>query len=85
MNDHEQMIISALQYALPRRSYITSFTEDYIRRMLNGKVSHNFVDVCISDIQDHYAEMDRLDYGTAGQPDWNPLLNKLKSYKLTLE
>jgi len=70
MTPHEQMIISALRYALGRRSYIMSDTEDYIIEMLNqrvdirakkkpDKVSENFIQVCIQDIKDHYKDLDR--------------------------
>ena len=79
MTDHEQMIISALRYALGRRSYIMSCTEDYILKMLRGKVSENFVAVCIQDISEYYKEAERMKWDLKGSHDWKPLLEELKS------
>lgn len=80
MTPHEQMIISALRYALPRRSYIMSNTDEYICDMLEGKVSDNFIHVCVQDIEDHYKEIERLSSNQDGMHNWKPLLEKLKSY-----
>lgn len=71
MTEHEQMILSALRYALPRRSYIMSCTDEYIRKMLQGKVSKAFKDNCIRDIEDECK--DREKFGSTLQYDWNPL------------
>ena len=81
MTDHEMMIISALRYALPRRSYIMSCTDEYITDMLKGKVTENFLGVAIQDIEQHIkyeslpSKKSTLDY------DWNPLLKRLKLKK----
>lgn len=79
MNDHETMVISSLRYALGRRSYITSVTEDYIRKMLKkDKVSEGFLHVAIKDIEESQREVN-LGLGGFGLHDWNPLLTLLKN------
>lgn len=78
MNDHEVMIISALRYALPRRSYIMVVTEEYINDMLTREVSQNFISVLIQDIEDHYAWNNRNKVEDTLQHNWYPLLGKLK-------
>lgn len=85
MTEHEQMILSALRYALPknvgnygskfRRSYIMSCTDEYITKMLQGKVSEAFKDNCIRDIEDEYKDRDK--FGSTLQYDWIPLKERL--------
>jgi hypothetical protein len=78
MSDYETMIISALRYALPRRSYIMSMTDEYITKMLKKKVSNNFLHVAIRDIEDHYDWEKSI--GCNNDPiryDWMPLLKRL--------
>ena len=80
MNDHEQMIISSLRYALPRRSYIMSVTDEYIENMLKGEVSMQFVGVCIEDIEQYYRDVERVGespFESFGH-NWRPLLEMLK-------
>jgi hypothetical protein len=81
MTDHEMMIISALRYALSRRSYIMFCTEEYIVHMLKGKVSTNFIGVAIQDIEGHHDWNTRNKVDDRGQHNWKPLLEKLKSAK----
>ncbi len=80
MTDYEQMIISALRYALPRKSYIMSCTDDFITNMLKEKVSEAFIICCIKDIEDHYKEAERFKWNMQGTHDWKPLLNRLRDY-----
>lgn len=75
MTEHEQMILSALRYALPRRSYIMSCTDEYITKMLQGKVSEAFKDNCIRDIEDEYKDRDK--FGSTLQYDWISLKERL--------
>jgi hypothetical protein len=77
MKNHEVMIISALRYALDRRSYIMSCTEDYIRGMLKGEVSESFLKVCMDDIKTEMRDRVRLNTDTSGMHDWKPLLEEL--------
>lgn len=75
MTDHETIVISALRYALPRRSYIMSVTEDYIRNMKPQGYSKQFLIVAIEDIEEFQKKrpMDNL------QHDWVPLMEFLKA------
>jgi len=85
MTEHEQMILSALRYALGRRSYIMSCTDDYISKMLDDKVSQGFIDNCIRDIEDEYKDRARFDADSASigwLHDWNPLKEKLIKLKI---
>ena len=77
MTPTEQMVISALRYALDRRSYIMSVTEEYIREMLKGTVSENFLKVCIDDISYEIAERERLHTPNGGLHDWASLKEDL--------
>jgi len=77
MNNHEVMIISALRYALPRRSYIMAVTEEYILNMLRDKnVSKNFIEVAIKDIEE-YMEQNPYKDEVLGGHDWSNLLEVL--------
>ena len=78
MTTEEQMIISALRYALPRRSYIMSTTDEYIRKFIEKGVSEAFLTIAQKDIEDHYAEIERMKYDTQGMHDWKPLLEFIK-------
>lgn len=79
----EQMLISAVRYALGRRSYIVGVTCDYVAS-IRTKLSRQCIYILIRDIEE---EFDR--YHTAGQKmgmecdekDWNKLLEKLKEAK----
>lgn len=83
MTDHEMMIISALRYALCRKSYIMTVTEDYILEMLSKGVSDQFRKVAIEDIKTHYRDLERET--AAGvehlMHNWHSLLVKLEATK----
>ncbi len=81
MTDYEMMIISALRYALPRRSYIMSVTDEYITLMIKGAVSKNFIHVAIQDIEEHNDWNKRNKIIDTLQHNWNPLLERLKLIK----
>lgn len=73
MTTEEQMIISALRYALPRRSYIMSTTEEYIRKFIDKGVSEAFLTIAQKDIEDHCDEITKFKQDIPGMHDWNPL------------
>ena len=75
------MVISALRYALPRRSYIMSVTDEYITAMIEKKVSQNFIQVMIDDIEEHYDWNKKNHINDFLQHNWKPLLEKLKALK----
>lgn len=79
MSDLEMMIISALRYALPRRSYIMSCTEEYIVKMLKDKVSQNFIHVAIQDIKEYIEWNERNKIIDSMQHNWSSLLVILES------
>lgn len=81
MTDYEMMIISALRYALSRRSYIMSVTDEYITSMIKGAVSKNFIHVAIQDIEEHNDWNKRNKIIDTLQHNWNPLLERLKLIK----
>lgn len=83
MSDHEMMIISALRYALRRKSYIMGATEDYILEMLLKGVSDQFRHVAIEDIKTHYRDLEREEAGRFDGllHNWLPLLVKLEATK----
>lgn len=76
ITDYEHMLISALRYALGRRTYIVSLTTDYIARQI-PKLSGRCIDVMIHDIKNPY--------GGYGDPwdktDWMCLLEQLEERK----
>lgn len=70
--DTEQMIISALRYALPRKSYIMSSTEEYITKFIKGGVSEWFLNQVIMDIDDEENQRNRFEKDNL-QHDWSKL------------
>lgn len=79
--DREQMMISAMRYALGRRTYIVGFTCDYIKRYIPD-LSHNCKCIMIRDIK----EQERFGgYGDeCDKKDWMDLLEKLEEQHETI-
>ena len=74
ITNYEHMLISALRYALGRRTYIVSTTAEYIAREI-PKLSERCKNVMIQDIE----EQERFGYGDAcDKDDWMWLLGELK-------
>lgn len=73
MTDHEQMMISALRYALGRRSYIVGDTKRYISRYI-PEMSQHCKNVMIDDIKSQklFGYGDETDKAT-----WMVLLGEL--------
>lgn len=74
ITDYEHMLISALRYALGRRTYIVGMTAEYIENEL-PKLSDQCKTIMITDIERHrlfgyYDECDR--------EDWMRLLKRLR-------
>lgn len=78
----EQMLISALRYALPRKSYIMSDTEEFmIAYITKQKVSDWFLDQILRDIADE--ESQRHQFGESSlQHDWSKLKDIVNNYHL---
>lgn len=75
MTDYEQTLISALRYALGRRSYIVKVTTDYMAAEI-PKLSEHCKSVMIESIEDQK----KFGYGDAcDKEDWMSLLDKLKA------
>ena len=74
MTDYEQILVSALRYALGRRTYIVGFTVGYIIAEL-PKLSEYCKNIMIRDIE----EQECFGYGDEGdKQDWMRLLRMLK-------
>lgn len=74
MTDHEQMMISALRYALGRRSYVVGNTKDYISRHIQ-EMSQHCKNVMIDDIKNQKL----FGYGDeCDKADWMSLLGELR-------
>lgn len=74
ITNYEHMLISALRYALGRRTYIVSTTAEYIACEI-PKLSEQCKNVMIQDIE----EQERFGYGDAcDKVDWMRLLGELK-------
>lgn len=73
ISDYEHMLISALRYALGRRTYVVEITVDYIIKEL-PKLSERCKNIMIEDIErplgGYGDECDRV--------DWMRLLEELK-------
>ncbi|MGN0693748.1 MAG: hypothetical protein ACI4LK_02415 [Lentihominibacter sp.] len=66
MSDYEQMLVSALRYALGRRTYIVDLTVEYILNEL-PELSEHCINVMIQDIK----EQERFGYGDpCDESDW---------------
>ena len=72
ISDYEHMLISAMRYALGRRTYIVGMTTEYIENEL-PKLSDQCKDVMIKDIESQRNYGDECD-----REDWMQLLEKLK-------
>lgn len=74
MTDYERMMVSALRYALGRRTYIVKMTCNYIAAEI-PKLSDHCKAVMIKDIE----EQERFGYGDpCDKADWMRLLEQLK-------
>lgn len=72
ITNYEHMLISALRYALGRRTYIVELTCKYIEQQI-PMLSDRCKDVMIKDIKS------QRNYGYAGNgEDWMQLLEKLR-------
>ena len=72
ITDYEHMLISALRYALGRRTYIVELTCRYIEQQI-PMLSDRCKDVIIKDIESQNNYGDECD-----REDWVRLLEKLK-------
>ena len=72
ITDYEHMMISALRYAIGRRTYIVEITVNYILSEL-PKLSDPCKHVMIHDIENAYSLGDECDI-----QDWMRLLKELK-------
>lgn len=74
ISDYEHMLISALRYALGRRTYIVSMAVEYIENEL-PKLSDQCKKVIIKDIE----EQEKFGYGDeCDKVRWMHLLERLK-------
>lgn len=76
MTDYEQMIISAVRYALGRMTYIVSLTVNYVLKDIEeNKLSDRCLSVIREDIE---YERTRNNLGMRCDKDnWKKLLNKI--------
>lgn len=72
LTDYEQMLISALRYALGRRTYIVEITVNFIINELHS-LSDYCKNIMIRDIETARSYGDECD-----KEDWMRLLDKLK-------
>lgn len=74
MSDYEQMIISAVRYALGRMTYIVKLTVDYaLKDIENNKLSKKCLVVMKQDIEDE------KDLGMeCDKKDWQRLLDRIE-------
>ena len=74
MSDYENILISAVRYALGRMTYIVELTVNYVLQEIeDNKLS----DRCLSVIREDIANAE--DYGMeCDKKDWIKLLNKIK-------
>lgn len=72
ITDYEHMLISALRYALGRRTYIVGMTAEYIENEL-PKLSDQCRAIMIEDIERQEQFGDECD-----REDWMRLLDKLR-------
>lgn len=73
ISDYEHMLISALRYALGRRTYIVELTCRYIERQI-PRLSDRCKDLMIKDIESQKNYGDECD-----KKDWMRLLEVLKN------
>ena len=74
MTDYENMIVSAVRYALGRMTYIVEITVNYVLQEIeDNKLS----DRCLSVIREDIANAE--DYGMeCDKKDWMKLLNRIE-------
>lgn len=74
MTDYEHIVISAVRYALGRRTYIVELTVNYVLEQIN---CDNLSDRCLSQIRDDIKEA--KDYGMeCDKQDWMKLLHRIE-------
>ena len=74
MKDYENIIISAVRYALGRMTYIVNLTVDYVLKDIEeNKLSKN----CLSVIHDDIATQRYLGM-ECDKKDWQRLLDRIK-------
>lgn len=74
MKDSEQILISAVRYALGRKTYIVGITTGYVKMKLEEGLSEQCKAVMIRDIED------AKDYGwDCDKENWMSLLLNLKN------
>lgn len=80
MKPEEQMLISAVRYALGRQSYIVGVTCDFVASV-KDKLSQNCINIIIRDIEEEIEMCHRMGR-TCGmdidEVEWLKLLNVLK-------
>ena len=77
MTDHEQIMVSALRYALGRRTYIVGDTCRYIRKYIDGMTQH-----CKNVMIDDIKRQKPFGYGDGcDEDDWMSLLEELEEEK----
>lgn len=84
MTTEEQMLISAVRYALGRQSYIVGTTAEFVASV-RGKLSKHCINIIISDIEESIEFYHRMD-STCGmdidERTWMNLLEVLKNEKM---
>ena len=84
MKDEELMLISAVRYALGRRTYIVSTTCNFVKSV-QKKLSDNCINIIIRDIEetmDMYHRSGHLCGDACDERDWEKLLEFLKGEAL---
>lgn len=77
LSEYEHMLISAVRYALGRRTYIVELTVNYVIKEL-PRLSDSCKKIMLDDITEH----ERFGYGDAcDERDWMRLLDALRSEK----
>ena len=83
MSFEEQMLISAVRYALGRLSYIVGVTCDYVAS-IRTKLSRQCIYILIRDIEEEierYHKLGKICGMDCDEADWYKLLEKLKEAK----
>lgn len=75
LTDYEQILISALRYALGRRTYIVEITVNFIINELHS-LSEYCKNIMIRDIEEEHSYGDECD-----KENWMRLLKKLKAVR----
>ena len=80
MKPEEQMLISAVRYALGRQSYITGVTCDFVRSIAS-KLSDKCINIMIKDIMDELVRYHSMNLYCGMEMDdksWKDLLDFLR-------